>query len=160
MAADGKPDLAAIRCGQEIERLRLSRNWTRAKLLVQVWDELEPDDPNYDTLTEAWLARLETGRMVKIPRQTIEALCRALWCTDRERTRLLLYADRNVVSISYNNPSPVAEMLNHSLAVIYNEAEEILATLMGQRRAGELDETEMLELTVMALDMVLKRRCT
>lgn len=158
MATDGTPDLAAIRCGLEIERLRLSRGWIRAKLLVRVWDQLEIDDPNYDRITEAWLARLETGRMVKIPRQTLEALCRALNCTDQERARVLLCADRNPLSTSDNEPDIVTEMLNYTLTVVHREAGEMLATLIEQHRAGDLDEQEILELTATALDMILKSR--
>jgi len=88
MATDGTPEAAAKRCGEEIARLRTCRRWSRAQLVIRLYDELATDDPNYDSISETWLARLENGRMVKVPRQTIEALCRALRCTSRERATL------------------------------------------------------------------------
>ena len=74
MASDGTPELAAIRCGEAIARLRTLRGWTRTQLLTRLLRELSPSDPYYESVSETWLARLENGRMVKVPRQTVEAL--------------------------------------------------------------------------------------
>ena len=81
MATDGTPEPAAKRCGEAIARLRTLRRWSRAQLVIRLYDELAPEDPNYNSISETWLARLENGRMVKVPRLTVEALCRALRCT-------------------------------------------------------------------------------
>ena len=98
MATDGTPEPAAKRCGEAIARLRTLRRWSRAQLVIRLYDELAPEDPNYNSISETWLARLENGRMVKVPRLTVEALCRALRCTAQERATVLLHADRSVLA--------------------------------------------------------------
>ena len=87
MAADGTPELAAIRCGEAIARLRTLRGWTRTQLLTRLYRELSPDDPYYESVSETWLARLENGRMVKVPRATVEAInkLRRILATDRTK---------------------------------------------------------------------------
>lgn len=158
MAADGTPEPAAKRCGEAIARLRTLRRWSRAQLVVRLYNEISPDDPNYDSISETWLARLENGRMVKVPRQTIEALCRALRCSPQERAWVLLCADRSVVATRDEDPSPVAELLTYAMERIYAEAHESLATMIGGRPADTLDEQELFELTAAALETILARR--
>ena len=85
MAADGTPEPAAQRCGTAVARLRTLRNLSRAQLVARLYDEIDPDDHTYERISVAWLARLENGRIVKVTRPTVEALCRALRCTPRER---------------------------------------------------------------------------
>jgi hypothetical protein len=154
---DGTPEPAARRCGEEIAHLRVSRIWSRAKLIARLFNQIDPNDPNYDSISEAWLARLENGRMVKVPRKMIEAICRALGCTAQERVHVLLYADRNVFSRDDTAPDTVAEALTYTMDRLYVEAWEMLANLIGQRRAQDLDEHELFELTATALELVIKR---
>lgn len=158
MAADGTPEPAAKRCGEAIARLRTLRRWSRAQLVVRLYNEISPDDPNYDSISETWLARLENGRMVKVPRQTIEALCRALRCTPQERAWVLLCADRSVVATRDEEPTPVAELLTYAMERLYAEAHESLAAMIGSRSAEALDEQELFEVTAAALETVLARR--
>lgn len=158
MAADGTPEPAAKRCGEAIARLRTLRRWSRAQLVVRLYNEISPDDPNYDSISETWLARLENGRMVKVPRQTIEALCRALRCTPQERAWVLLCADRSVVATRDEEPSPVAELLTYAMERLYTEAHESLAAMIGSRPAEALDEQELFEVTAAALETILARR--
>jgi transcriptional regulator with XRE-family HTH domain len=158
MAADGTPEPAAKRCGEAIARLRTLRRWSRAQLVVRLYNEISTDDPNYDSISETWLARLENGRMVKVPRQTIEALCRALRCTPQERAWVLLCADRSVVATRDEEPSPVAELLTYAMERLYAEAHESLAAMIGARPADALDEQELFELTAAALETVLAQR--
>jgi transcriptional regulator with XRE-family HTH domain len=98
MASDGTPELAAQRCGAAIARLRTLRNLSRAQLVARLYDEIDPSDQIYERINVIWLARLENGRVVKVARPVVEALCRALHCTPRERAWLLLHADRNVLA--------------------------------------------------------------
>src|SRR5262249_60243498 len=121
MATDGTPEPAAKRCGEAIARLRTARRWSRAHLVIRLYDELSPDDPSYESVSETWLARLENGRMVKVPRQTVEALCRALRCNPRERAWVLLHADRNVLAESASQPTPAAEALTFVMERLYAE---------------------------------------
>lgn len=157
MPAYGTPEQAARRCGAEIARLRTRRNWSRAKLIARLYDELGPDDPNFDTISESWLKRLENGHVVKVPRQTIEALCRALQCTPREHARLLLYADRNGL-VGAADPDQVSELLHYTMLRISADAHDILSSLIGQRRAADLDDQEYLELTKTALELVIAQQ--
>ncbi|HEU4321988.1 MAG TPA: helix-turn-helix transcriptional regulator [Roseiflexaceae bacterium] len=156
MAADGTPDFAARQCGEEIARLRTARGWSRSKLVAQLLETLDTDDPNYDSIGESWLARLENGRMVKIPRQMLDAICRALACTEREQARVLLYADRSVVTTPEEQPNAAAEVLNYLTMRLHREARSLLDTLIGQRRACDLSDEEMLELHKAALHLVCR----
>jgi hypothetical protein len=123
-----------------------------------LYDELTPDDPSYDSVSETWLARLENGRMVKVPRTTVEALCRALRCTPQQRAWVLLCADRNVLAEDISEPTEVAEVLTYAMDRLYNEAYEALRGLIGQRDAAELDDVEIFEVTATALNLLLERR--
>jgi transcriptional regulator with XRE-family HTH domain len=158
MATDGIPEPASQRCGNEIARLRTLRGWSRARLIGHLFDALDPGDPTFDHISEAWLKRLENGYMVKVLRHTTETLCQALGCTPRERARLLLYADRNIFGHDEVEPNAVAEALTYAMEQIYTEAHDILADVIGQRRAAELDEKELLELTITAIELVLRQR--
>lgn len=144
--------------GEEIARMRNSRGWSRSKLVDRVRDELGADDPEYESISESWLARLETGRMVKIPRHVVEALLRALQATPSEEARLMLIADRNVLSDGNGEPDAAAEVLNYAVAMLYKKARVILNTRLGERRVAELSEAEQLELVHTALELVLKRQ--
>lgn len=157
MATDGTPEFAAKRCGEAIARLRTLRDWSRTQLLLRLYNELSPADPAYHSLSETWLARLENGRMVKVPRSVVEALCRALRCTPQERARVLLYADRNVLVNEDAEPSPAAETLTYAMDRLYHDAHDVLAALLQQRLPSMLDEMELLEVTEAALRALIAR---
>jgi len=158
MAADGTPEPAAQRCGTAVARLRTLRNLSRAQLVARLYEEIDPDDHIHERISVAWLARLENGRIVKVARPTVEALCRALRCTPRERAWLLLHADRNVLAGAAAEPAETAELLTYAMDQLHREARETLAALLGSRRACALSELELLELTATALSIALTRR--
>jgi transcriptional regulator with XRE-family HTH domain len=159
MATDGTPELCAKRCGEAIARLRTQRRWSRAQLVIRIYSELSPDDPSYESVSETWLARLENGRMVKIPRQTVEALCRALRCTPQERAHVLLHADRNVLAEPDAEPTLAAEVLTYAMDRLYAEARDLLTTLIDERPVPTAyDELELLEATATALHALIERR--
>jgi transcriptional regulator with XRE-family HTH domain len=158
MAADGTPEPAARRCGAAVARLRTLRNLSRAQLVARLYDEIDPADHTYERIGVTWLARLENGRIVKVARPTVEALCRALRCTPRERAWLLLHADRSVLASAGDEPTETAELLTYIIDQLHREARESLATLLGPRRACALSELELLELTAKALAIAIARR--
>jgi transcriptional regulator with XRE-family HTH domain len=158
MATDGTPEPAAKRCGEAIARLRTLRRLSRAQLVIRLYDELAPDDPNYNSISETWLARLENGRMVKVPRLTVEALCRALRCTAQERATVLLHADRSVLAEHNTTPDATAEALTYIMDRLYHETYDVFTTMIGQRPVAVLDEVELLQMTAAALDMLAARR--
>jgi transcriptional regulator with XRE-family HTH domain len=158
MASDGTPELAAIRCGEAVARLRTLRGWTRTQLLTRLLRELSPSDPYYESVSETWLARLENGRMVKVPRQTVEALCRALRCNPRERAWVLLHADRNVLVEPMSEPTPAAEALTFVMERLYAETRDSLNTLLSSRESDEFCELDLFELAASALEQALARR--
>jgi transcriptional regulator with XRE-family HTH domain len=158
MAADGRPEPAAQRCGAAVARLRTLRNLSRAQLVARLCDELDASDQTYERISTTWLARLENGRIVKITRPTIEALCRALRCTLRERAWLLLCADRNVLAGGDDRPTAAAELLTYAIDQLHRDAGEKAAVLLGSRQACALDELELLELTAAALALALAER--
>ena len=156
MATDGKPEFAAKRCGEAIARLRTLRGWSRAQLIIRLYNELPPEDPNYDSISETWLARLENGRMVKVQRQTVEALCRALHCSPQERAWVLLYADRNVLVDAESAPTPAAEALTFVMDRLYAEAGDLLTAMVSQQPGIAQDELSLLEATAAALEYVIE----
>ena len=158
MAADGTPEPAAQRCGAAVARLRTLRNLSRAQLVARLYDQIDPTNHTCERINVTWLARLENGRLVKVARPTIEALCRALGCTPRERAWLLLHADRNVLAGAGDKPIETAELLTYMVDQLHREAREILAALLGSRRACTLSELELLELTAAALESAIARR--
>jgi transcriptional regulator with XRE-family HTH domain len=158
MASDGTPEPAALRCGAAVARLRTLRSFSRAQLVARLYDQLDPADPMSEGISVSWLARLENGRIVKVARPTIEALCRALGCTPGQRAWLLLQADRNVLASTHDEPIETAELLTYAIDHLYREVPEILATLLGSRRACALDELEILKLAATALDIAIARR--
>jgi len=146
MTTYGTPEQSTRRLGEEFARMRTAKGLSRSKVIRHLPDESE--------ISEAWLARLETGRVVIVSRENIEALCHALDCTARERARLLLYADRNV----FDEPSPGKEILIYGIDQLYAGAREILEALAHDHRAMDLDEDEVLEIFAMALEAVLAER--
>lgn len=156
MATDGTPEFAAKRCGEAIARLRTQRGWSRAQLIIRLYNELPLEDPNYDSISETWLARLENGRMVKVQRQTVEALCRALRCSPQERAWVLLYADRNVLVDADHAPTPAAEALTFVMERIYAEAGDLLTAMVEQGSSNAQDELALFEATAAALEYLIE----
>jgi transcriptional regulator with XRE-family HTH domain len=159
MAGDGRPEMAAKRVGETIARLRTSRNWSRAKLISRIYDQKEEDtnDGPDDILSESKLARLESGRAVKVPRKMIEDICQALNCTDTERAEILLAADRNVFADEEVEVGPEAYVLNYLALRLRNDAAEILAGIVGERDYTDLTAEEVNELCIEAMKLVIRR---
>lgn len=157
MGKNGNAEPAAKRAGEEIARLRMSRSWTRWQLATKLLYVMDNNDPNRNTVSETWLARLETGRKVIISRETLEAFCRALNCTPPERARLLLHADRSIFTNGPQEPDDAAEALTYVMNQVYIEAREVLTDALKQRRASDLDSAELLELVSKAIRLVSKQ---
>lgn len=156
MSVNGIPELSTQRCGEEIARMRTVRRLSRARLVARIGTEIEEDDPCADSISESWLKRLETGVLVKLPRPTLEAICRALRCTPRERARVLLLADRSALA-GDDAPDAVAEALAFVTLRLHEQAHAVMADLIGQRRASELTEAEIMEITATALELLARR---
>jgi hypothetical protein len=93
-----------------------------------------------------------------VARPTVEALCRALRCTPRERAWLLLYADRNVLASAGVEPTESIQLLTYVAEQLHREEQELLGALIGTRRACALSELELLELAATALQAAIARR--
>jgi hypothetical protein len=63
-----------------------------------------------------------------------------------------------VLASADDQPTQTAELLTYAIDQLHREAHEILTTLLGARRACELDELEVLELTATALELAIARR--
>lgn len=138
------------RFGHKVARLRTKRIGSRSQLVRRLDDELDADDPSYNSISEAWLARLERGEVVNLRRPVIEALCRALGCTPQERLHLMQLADRSPFSES----DPVADVLTSVMVLLFSETHQPLSKLIGKREATELTEKEMLVFVATAIEMV------
>jgi len=156
MSADGTPELYTKRLGAEIARLRTNRQWSRTTLINHLYDELIAKNISRDGIGEAWLSRLEAGRIVKVPRDIVEALCHALRCSSAERVRVLLLADRNVLANA--EAAAVAEVLNYVMDRLYQDTSQILNGMIGQRGVDKLNEQEKFELVATALELVIHKQ--
>src|SRR4051812_4727307 len=81
--SDGVPDPTTERAGAEIARLRTLRKLSRSKLVALMHKRLaeNEDDPLFEQISDGWLTRLETGKLVKISHRALEIICDALKCT-------------------------------------------------------------------------------
>ena len=151
MAADGTPEPAIRRCGAAIARLRTLRGWSRAKLITRLYDQIDPTAAIYDHISVAWLARLEQGRVVKLPRVMLDALCRALECTPHERIQLLLLADRNALDCADRAPAPAALAIAYIAAQLYDEAHATISEWIGSRSLDAIGDLDLLEIAAASL---------
>jgi len=130
----GKPDIPTIRCGDRIVRLRTQRGLSRSRLIQRLFDVLEPADLSRYNISEAWLARLETGHVVKLPRGIMEGLCRALNCTASERWDVLLEADRNILADVDGVLTDDAKAFTRAMARLYENPRVV--TLLERLRSS------------------------
>ncbi|MEO7911165.1 MAG: helix-turn-helix transcriptional regulator [Roseiflexaceae bacterium] len=158
MAADGMPEPAIRRCGAAIARLRTLRGWSRAKLIARLYDQIDPTAPVYDRISIAWLARLEQGRVVKLSRAMLDALCHALECSSHERIELLLLADRNTIDAD-RAPTTAALAIAYTAAQLYDGAYATIAELIGSRSLDAIGDLDLLEIAAASLqELIIRRR--
>ena len=91
--------------------------------------------------SHAW----KTGAWSKC-RERPSRRCRALRCTSRERSWVLLHADRNVLAAANEStaaPSPAAEALTFVMEQLYAETSEHLNTVLSARETADLGELDL-----------------
>lgn len=153
---DGTPEQSLVRFGEEVAKDRTRHLWGRARLANEILRYLPSHDRLWKSCGESYIKRLETGRVVKITRVQLEAICSALECTPERRAELLLYADRNVVANGNELPSPAAHVYNVVIERRFRQMESILAALLEDRRRDKLSHEEMEEFVDDAWDLVRK----
>lgn len=151
----GKPESSLQRFGEEIARLRTARSWSRVKLIHRLIASC-PDDKMVDTFSEAWLGRLESGQVIKVPRSVVEALCNALHASSQERARLLLMADRNIFYDEGGGYERLAEVLNYVAFETHREASNLLSEL--GEGVDQLSDEDLEAIASAAFEAVLKWR--
>jgi transcriptional regulator with XRE-family HTH domain len=144
--------------GAEVGRLRTSKGLSRQQLFTRVYRHLDNDDPILEVINESWLKRVETGEVVNLTRRMLEVLCQGLDCTEKQKARLLLYADRSVLVKDGEKPDRATEVLNYVMQQAYTGAHEILLNNLGDHRMEDLDEQEVIELAIKALTLAMKQR--
>jgi DNA-binding Xre family transcriptional regulator len=156
MVATEDPKAAITALGNEIGRLRVLRGWSRIQLVHRLWKEFTDVEDNKIAVSEDWLERLENGRVIKVPRYIIDALCRTLECSSWERSRVLLLADRSILWKRGTPPDTVATLLTYVMGNIYEEAHIFLMNALEQRAVEEISELERLEIVNTALRLIMK----
>jgi DNA-binding CsgD family transcriptional regulator len=91
---DGRPDSELLQFGIELRQLRESRGYSRSHFVrrVQMFAFTSGDSRLADlglVIDEAWLSRVEMGRIAKVREEVVELLIRAVGCTPRETISLL-----------------------------------------------------------------------
>ena len=157
---DGAPEESTRRLGDEIARLRNDRGWTRTQLVVRTLYMLGPDHPFTEVISENWLNRLESGRLVKVPHQAIEIICKALECNDGEKIAVMMYADRNPLADQDGISTPEAEMLGRIMVHLYRTTDIpfMLGALRGDRRASALTTEEIDEIAKAIVAVLANKR--
>lgn len=142
--------------GEEIARIRTQRGWSRSTLIKKLYRVLNDGDDNTDKdYSEAWLSRLENGEIVKISRHIVVGLVHALQCDPREHARLLLLADKNILFGMDTLATGVVEVFNYQMMTIYEKAAGFLVDLIANRRVSALQDDELREIFLTALEMVV-----
>lgn len=145
------------RVGQRVKELREIRKMSRRRLIARTAGEFDPDDSEIETISEDWLKRLELERPARLTPAILEALCRALLCSPRERADLFLLAGFNILVSGDSTPGVAAQMINYVSARIYADAEEIIIDGINDRHLADLKEQEMFEIVATALELVIQR---
>ncbi|WP_322489345.1 helix-turn-helix transcriptional regulator [Chloroflexus sp.] len=142
--------------GEEIARLRTRREWSRSTLIKKLDRVLaEAGDTTAKDYSEAWLGRLENGEIVKISRHIVVCLANALQCSPRERAKLLLLADKNILLDAGTTNAAVIEVFNYQMMAIYDKMSGFLASLLASHRSASLSDDELREIFLTALEMVV-----
>ncbi len=152
MAKHGTPSDDVKRCGEAIARIRAKRELSRSAVIRRICRQADTNVSDDELPNEDWLARLESGQLVRPAWTMLEALCQALECTPQQRAQILMLGTGSVLGTD-----PLSEMLNYVIDLIQREARGPLESLVGQRRAHTLDEHELRILTVKALKLALKQ---
>lgn len=144
--------------GALIARLRNKNKFSRRKFVFILHDVMAHEDFDSQRISESWLARLENGYAVKqLPTATLTAISKALRCTGKEHTDLMLYADRNVLTQDDKRLTHGAEVLNYVTHYIHQEAYELLADIDRKDRTKEFNQLEMLEIVHDILSILIER---
>lgn len=154
---DGNPPEENKRCGNEVLKMRTAKGLTRTQLIKRISDRLGYDHPLYDTVTEGWLARLEQGRLVRLPHELIITVCDALCCTLQERVNILISGGRNVFSPE-EEPSELEKMLAYVMAELGVSGNIVLGGLLKNRPAASLSTDEMMLMVATTLKVLIERR--
>lgn len=143
--------------GDLIAQLRTKYQLSRTRLAMRIARQLADDSDLHNQVSDIWIKRLEGGLRVKVTRPMIEAIAKALTCTPRERGRLLLLADKNILGADAAH-DPDAEALALTVAMLYDEARPIIASLLDQRRAADLTDAELRAIAAEAIRLVADRK--
>lgn len=157
MIAGKQPKSEGMAFGDEIARLRNHKGWSRSRCVKELagTGALGEDPKDY---SEAWLVRLERGEIQKIPRRIVLGLAEALSCTERERARLLLLADKNILLDMTTQVPAIMELFNYQMMVIYEDTCRFLSGLIDNQNLGRLNDDELEELFLDALEMMIDDR--
>jgi len=144
---DGTPELVTKRCGEAFGRLRVIKGLSRPQVLSRLYRDY-PDGSVIEEITESWLERFENGRLVKVQRHTIIALCKAIRATPRELWNVLVASDRNALADDDGVASPAAEALIIFSAYLYDipEVKDMLTSITKDKRVATMSREALFQL--------------
>lgn len=166
MGGSGTPEPTAKRLADVIGRIRSSRGFSRAKLVIEMCDCLPTDSPLRKTISEGKIRQLEEAKTVKVTRDLLEVLCTALRCTPIERLEIFIAADRNVFANADGTVANGSALLIYALAnlqghPVVGEMLESLATNQNASRMTEQDLNKVLKTIVLSIsDLTLEQAST
>lgn len=143
--------------GAEIGKLRVQKKpyLSQPKLMRRVSKELEHMGLDEKEYSAQWLGRLETGNIVNVPRYVLNALSQGLRCSEWEHAKLILLADRNVLTDKTNNREGLRELYNYMMLKLYDDVSVIWDSMIDQMQTEELRDIDKMELLRTALEFAI-----
>ena len=153
------PNSPEIAFGIQVARLRIQRGLSRAGLVKLLDSKLDETGTLFDdSISEGWVRKIEEGRKVKISRDVIELLAKALKCTPDERFALFLSADRNPLADTDGNLGTGQEFLLRAIGAANRDprTRRLLDKLVGDNRdkVARMTEQELFMILRQILDIV------
>lgn len=135
--------------GEEIAKLRPG---SRADFLRELDGVLPPD---HRLANEGALFRLETGKMVKISRELIDAICLVTKASKEVRTKLYFLADKNALFDANSHMIQIIDVYSQVIARLSENVESAIAQLSGNVDLKNISPSDIKEIICSALEVAI-----
>ncbi len=119
MPKHGTPEPRFVEFGAEIARLRTRRVWSRTDFVNEVHRRLPDNHPLRQRISNDWLRYVEEGRRVNLSRAHIFGLAEVAADTEEAFVKLVMLADRNILSDDNGTISSTGIGLTYMMSRLY-----------------------------------------
>jgi transcriptional regulator with XRE-family HTH domain len=142
--------------GEAIARLRVRKGWSRPQLVQALCREFDKTAYEKNYPSEQTIHRIETGQVVKLSRQLIDALIQVLECDSRERAKLLLLADRNPI-VGIRVDRAVMEEFLYLIDEVYRDFCVTIENLSANQPVNKLPQPVVREIFCTRLEAMIAK---